>query len=72
MFFGCTVLLDSKETKFGKNSGVVLVSCCTLDYAPRAISGGVVISEFPSCHSFVMTDEFSVRVTKINARIGAN
>ena len=52
MLSGCTVLPDSKETKFGsndreaspsafKNTGIVLVLCGTWKCAPTAISGGV-------------------------------
>ena len=63
MFTGCTVPLDSKETKLGssnqeaspsagKNTGVVLVPCSHMEL------------------SFVTTDELSVRVTKIISRIG--
>ena len=37
-----------------------------------AISGGIDISEVPECLSFVMTDEFSVRVTKITPRISVS
>ena len=52
---------DSKETELGssyqevspsagKNTGVVLVSCCTWKCVPTAISGGADISEVPGCH----------------------
>ena len=52
---------DSKETQLGssnqeaspsadKNTGVVLVPCCTWKCVPTAISGGVDISEVPGCH----------------------
>ena len=34
----------------GKNTGVVLVPCCTLKCAPTAISGGVHISEVTGCY----------------------
>ena len=58
MFSGCTVLLDSKETKLGsgnqeaslsadKNIGIVLVSYCSYKCVPTAISGGVKV---PGCH----------------------
>ena len=61
MFSGCTVPLDSKETELGsidqeaspsagKNTGIVLVSCCAWKCVPTAISGGVDISEVPGCH----------------------
>ena len=52
---------DCKETKLGssnqeasplagKNTGIVLVPCCTWKCVPTAISGGVDISEAPECH----------------------
>ena len=52
---------DSKETQLGssnqeaspsadKNTGVVLVPCCTWKCVPTAISGGVDISKVPGCH----------------------
>ena len=61
MFSGCTVLLDSKETKLGsgnqeaslsadKNIGIVLVSYCSYKCVPTAVSGGVNISKVPGCH----------------------
>ena len=61
MFSGCTVLSDSKETELGssdqeaspsagKNTGIVLVPCCTWKCVPTAISGGVDISKVPGCH----------------------
>ena len=74
VFSGCTVLPDSKETELGgsdqeaspasgKNTGVVLVPCSCMEVRP--------CSYFQWCEyfrgpwvSFVMTDEFSVRVTK--------
>ena len=79
MFSGSTMLSDNKETKLGssnqqaslsagKNIGIVLVSCCSWKCIPTATSGGVDISEVPACH--LLTDEFSVRVTKITSRIG--
>ena len=57
---GCTVVRDSKETKLGsreqeaspsggKNTGEVLVSCCTLMCASLGIFGGVNISKVPGC-----------------------
>ena len=77
MFSGCTVLPDSKEAKLGssdqeaspsvgKETGVVLDWKCV----PTAISGDVNISEVPGCH--LLTDEFSVRVTKIISSIGVS
>ena len=61
MFSGCNVLPDRKETELessdqedspsaGKNTGIVLVPCCTWKCVPTAISGGVDISEVPGCH----------------------
>ena len=79
-FSGCTVPPDSKETELrssdqeafpsaGKNTGVVLVPCSRMEVRPY--------SYFRWCGyfwgpwvSFVTTDEFSVRVTKITSRIG--
>ena len=58
MFSGFTVPPDSKETKqqvkisVGKNIGIVLMPCCSLNWIPKAISGGVDISEVPGCHLF--------------------
>ena len=71
MFSGCPVLPESKETGLessdqeaspsaGKNTGVVLESCCAWKCDPTAIPWV----------SFVTTDESSVRVTKITSRIG--
>ena len=75
MFSGCTVLPDSKETKLksndqvaspsaGKNTGVLLVPCLCMEVHPYSC--------FRWCRyfwgpwvSFLTTDEFSVRVTKI-------
>ena len=52
---------NSKETELGsgdqevsssagKNTGIVLVPCCTEKCVPTAISGGVDISEVSGCH----------------------
>ena len=77
------MLPDRKETKLGssdqeaspstgKNTGVVLVSfgsvsvCSYWKCVPTAIFGG------GPWVSFVMTDEFSVMVTKIASRIGVS
>ena len=76
------MLPDSKETQLGssdqeaspsacKNTLVVLVSCRAWKCVPTAISGGVDIPKVPG-GSFVTTDEFSVRVTKITSRIGVS
>ena len=82
VFSGCTVPSDSKETELGssdqeaspsagKNIGVVLVPFSRMEVRPY--------SYFRWCGyfwgpwvSFVMTDEFSVRVTKITSRIGVS
>ena len=76
---GCTIPPDNKEIKLessdqeasplaGKNTGVVLVPCLRMEVRPY--------SYFRWCGyfwgpwvSFVMTDEFSVRVTKITSGI---
>ena len=61
MFSGCTVSSDSKETELGssnqeaspsagKNTGVVLMPCCTWKCAPTAISSSVNIFEALGCH----------------------
>ena len=61
MFTGCTALPDSKATEFGssnqeaspsagKNTGVILVSCCTYKSDPTGISSGMDISKVPECH----------------------
>ena len=60
MFSGCTVPPHSKETQLGsshqegsssagKNTGITLVRRCTWKSIPKAISGGVDISEVPGC-----------------------
>ena len=60
MFSGCTLLPDSKETELGsnnqkaspsagKNTGIILVSRCTLKCIPAVVSGGAYISEVPGC-----------------------
>ena len=82
MFSGHTVPPDSKETELGsrdqeaspsagKNTMVVLVPCSHMEVRP--------CSYFRWCGyfwghwvSFVTTDEFSVRVTKITFRIGVS
>ena len=75
MFFGFLVPSDIKETKFGysekeaspstgKNTGIALVPSHALKSDP--IAGFVDIPKV----SFVTTDEFSVKVTKITSRIG--
>ena len=82
VFSGCTVPPDSKEIKLGntcqeaslspgKNARVVLLPCLWMEVHPY--------SYFQWCGyfwgpwvSFVTTDEFSVRVTKITSRIGVS
>ena len=60
---GCTMSPDSKETELGssnqeaspsagKNTGIVLVSCCTWKCVLKAISGGVDLSKVSGCHLF--------------------
>ena len=61
MFPGCTVPPDSKETEpgnknqeaspsAGKNTGVVLMPCCTWKCVSTAKSDGVGLSEVPGCN----------------------
>ena len=80
MFSHCTVPPYSKELgssnqeaspSAGKNTGVVLVPCSHLEVCPY--------SYFRWCGyfwgpwvSFVMTEKFSVRVTKTTSRIGVS
>ena len=72
-FSGCTVLPGSDQDASAlasKNTRVVVVPCHAWKCAPTAISGDVDISELPGCpKSFVTTNEFSVRITKITSRI---
>ena len=60
---GCTVPPNSKETELGsshqetspsagKNTGIVLVSCCAWKCVLKAISGGVDLSKVSGCHLF--------------------
>ena len=67
MFSGYTLLSDIQKTKrgisdqessssAGKNSGVVLVPCCTWKCVPKAISSGVDFSEVPGCHKNYFKD----------------
>ena len=57
---------DSKKTELGssdqeaspsagKNTGIILVLCCTFRCLPTAISGGVDISNVPGCHLLEQT-----------------
>ena len=82
MFSGSTVSPNSKETKLissnqgasssaGKNTRVIFVPCLHMEMHPD--------SYFQWCGyflgtwvSFVITDELSVRVTKITSRIGVS
>ena len=61
MFSGCTLLPDSKETRFGgsdqeacqsedKNIRNILVPYRSLKCVSTAISSGVDTSEVPGCH----------------------
>ena len=61
MFFGCTLLPDSKETTVEsrnqeafssacKKAGLNLVSCCTWTCVCTAISNGMDIPEMPGYH----------------------
>ena len=80
MFSGSTVLSDSKETELGssdqeaspsagKNTGVVLVPCSRMEVRPYSYFQWCGYFRGPWV-SFVTTDEFSVRFTKITSRIG--
>ena len=80
MFSGCTVLLDNKKTELegskqevspaaGKNTEIVLVPCDTWKCVPTAFLVARIYFQ-GSCLSFVMTDEFSIRVAKITSRTG--
>ena len=82
MFSGCTVLPGSKDTKLGssdqeaspsagKNTGVVLVPCSRTEGHPYSYFWVCGYFRGPWV-SFVMEDEFSVRVTKITSRIGVS
>ena len=53
----------------GKNTGVVLVPCFFMEVCPYSYFQWCGYFWVPSV-SFVKTDEFSVRVTKITSRIG--
>ena len=78
MFYGCT---DSKESKLEssdqetsslvcKNTGVVLVPCHPWKCVHTAISNLVDIFEV-SLYD-LLQHEISVRITKINSRIGVS
>ena len=82
MFSGCTVPRDSKETKLGssdqeasasagKNTEVVLVPRSCMEVHPYSYFRWCGYFWVPWV-SFVTTDEFSVRVTKITSRIGVS
>ena len=79
MFSGCTVPPDSKETELGssdqeaspsagKNTGVVLVPCLHMEVHPYSYFQWCGYFQSPRV-SFIMTDEFSVRLTKVTSRI---
>ena len=82
MFSGCTLSPDSKETKIGssnqgaapsagKNTRVVLVPCWHMEVHPYSYFWwwGYFLGPW---ESFVMTDAFSVKVTKIISRFGVS
>ena len=82
MFSGCTVPPDNKETELGcsdqeaspsagKNTGVVLVPFSRMEVRPYSYFRWCGYFRGPWV-SFVTTDEFSVRVTKIISRIGVS
>ena len=82
VFSGCTVPSDSKETEVGssdqeaspsagKNTGVVLVPCSRMEVRPYSFFRWCGYFWGPWV-SFITTDEFSVRVTKITSRIGVS
>ena len=82
MFSGYTVPPDSKESKLGssdqdaspstgKSTEVVLVSCLHMEVHPYSYFRWCGYFRGPWV-SFVMTDEFSVRVAKITSRIGVS
>ena len=73
---------DSKETELGssdqvpspsagKNTGVVLVPCLRMEVCPYSYFRWCAYFWRPRV-SFVTTDEFSLRVTKITLRIGVS
>ena len=82
MVSGSTLQSDSKETKLGssdqeaspstgKNTGVVLVPCSHMEVCPYSYFEWCGYFWGPRV-SFVMADEFSVRVTKITSKIGVS
>ena len=82
MFSGWTVPPDIKETELrssdqevfpsaGKITGVVLVPCSCMEVRPYSYFWWCGYFGSPWV-SFVMTNEFSVRVTKITSRIGVS
>ena len=82
MFSGCTVLPDNKKTELGssdqeafpsagKNNAVVLVPCLHMEMRPYSYFQWCGYFRGP-WESFVTTDEFSVRGTKITSMIGVS
>ena len=80
--FGCTVPPDSKDTEFGgsnqeasssagKNIRAVLVPCLSMEVRPYSYFLWCGHFRCPWV-SFVTTDEFSVRVTKITSKIAVS
>ena len=81
MFSGCTVLPDSNDTEFGINDQESSPSAGKNNSSFSAMSHMEVCpySYFQWCGyfqgpwvSFVTTNEFSVRVTRITSRIGVS
>ena len=82
MFSGCTMQPDSQEAELGssdqevspsagKNTRVVLEPCSRMEVHPYCYFRWCGYFSGPWV-SFVTTDEFSARVTKITARIGGS
>ena len=63
MFSGCTVSPDSKDTELGSSNQ---------EASPSAGKNTRIVLVPGPWVSFVMTDEFSVRVTIITSRIGVS
>ena len=82
VFSGCNVPPDTKETKLGsrnkedslwagKNNEIVLVPRSHMKVCPYSYFRRYGYFRGPWI-SFIMTDEFSLRVTKITSRIGVS
>ena len=84
-FSGCTLPSDTKDTlerelgssdqkdppSVGKNTGIVLVPCCAWKSVPYSYFCWCGYFQGPWV-SFLVTDEFSVTVTKNALRIGVS